>query len=76
MLIKLYLSGVCVSITCGFHHNKIDFNGMRMSEKSFFNRRVRKVDAKHAKGKPSFSVLCDLCEKPWRPLRLMDFDFL
>ena len=20
MLIKLYLSGVCVSITCGFHH--------------------------------------------------------
>jgi len=31
--------------------------------------------AKSAKLKACNSALCDLCAKPWRPLRLMDFDF-
>ena len=31
--------------------------------------------AKHAKIKHWYYVLCELCVKPLRPLRLMDFDF-
>jgi hypothetical protein len=31
--------------------------------------------AKHAKIKHWYYVLCELYEKPSRPLRLMDFDF-
>jgi hypothetical protein len=45
-------------------------------EKILFNRRVRKVVAKHTKLRHCYSVLCDLCVKPLRPLRLMDFNFL
>jgi hypothetical protein len=44
-------------------------------EKDHFNRRERKVDAKNAELKHCVYVLCDLSEKPLRPLRLMDFDF-
>jgi hypothetical protein len=45
-------------------------------EKVLFNRKVHKEGAKNAKLRTSNSALCDLCVKPLRPLRLMDFDFL
>jgi hypothetical protein len=34
-----------------------------------------KINAKYAKVIAYISALCDLCVKPLRPLRLMDFDF-
>jgi hypothetical protein len=43
-------------------------------EKVLFNRKEHKVGAKDAKIRTYYSALCDLCEKPLRPLRLMDFD--
>jgi hypothetical protein len=43
-------------------------------EKVLFNRKEHKADAKYAKIRTYNSTLCDLCEKPLRPLRLMDFD--
>jgi hypothetical protein len=44
-------------------------------EKVLFNRRARKVSAKHTKLRRCFSALCALCVNLLLPLRLMDFDF-
>jgi hypothetical protein len=42
---------------------------------TFAKATVGNKSAKYAKLKYNYSALCELCEIPWRPLKLMDFDF-
>ena len=44
---------------------------MELANNEFINRKERRVVAKNAKIKPSFSSLCNLSEKPLRTLRLI-----